>query len=128
MPYCMALNQLLMMPLPWGDFYDSIPLLSFPAIPGRAVGPPVAYDPRRLVRNPSAAPRLTTDTSDNGSQHRPPTQHFVDMRPSPPVYLSSGPPKVGPSFIQAVSPFDHIAVSAGAQTVGVIHYGVSNMY
>lgn len=92
------------------------------------MGPPVAYDPRRPVRNSSAAPRFATDSSANGGQHKAPTQHFVDMRSSAPVYLSSGPPKVGPSFIQAVSPFDHMAVSAGVQTVGVIHYGVSNMY
>ncbi|KAJ1688345.1 hypothetical protein LUZ63_019735 [Rhynchospora breviuscula] len=100
-----------------------------PAIPGRAaVGPPVAYDSRRLVRNSSAAPHLASGSSENGSQHKMPTQHYVDLRQAPPVYLSNGPPKVGPSYIQAVSPFDHIAVSSGAQTVGVIHYGVSNMY
>ncbi|KAJ4749376.1 Mitogen-activated protein kinase [Rhynchospora pubera] len=100
-----------------------------PALPGRAaVGPPVAYDSRRFVRNSSAAPHLATGSSENGSQHKMPTQHYVDLRQAPPVYLSNGPPKVGPSYIQAVSPFDHIAVSSGAQTVGVIHYGVSNMY
>ncbi|KAJ4821536.1 Mitogen-activated protein kinase [Rhynchospora pubera] len=100
-----------------------------PALPGRAaVGPPVAYDSRRFVRNSSAAPHLASGSSENGSQHKMPTQHYVDLRQAPPVYLSSGPPKVGPSYIQAVSPFDHIAVSSGAQTVGVIHYGVSNMY
>ncbi|KAJ4797631.1 Mitogen-activated protein kinase [Rhynchospora pubera] len=100
-----------------------------PALPGRAaVGPPVAYDSRRFVRNSSAAPHLASGSSENGSQHKMSTQHYVDLRQAPPVYLSNGPPKVGPSYIQAVSPFDHIAVSSGAQTVGVIHYGVSNMY
>ncbi|KAJ3670783.1 hypothetical protein LUZ60_008209 [Juncus effusus] len=99
---------------------------------GRILGTAVSYDQTRETRNSnhhqnSISSQYKLPAQQNSlsqhklpaqqnsiSQHKLPAQRFVDMRPSPPVYHL---------------PFDHMAVTAaGVQTVGVVHYAMSNMY